>query len=438
MLDPWKTKDVKDYSRIMEDFGIDRFDISLLPEDPVPPRLFREGIVFGQRGFSSIISRIYSSQPFGVLTGLMPSGRMHLGHKMVIDQIRYLQNFPSHVIVGVADLEAFATRGLDLEKAYDLAVNSYIRNYLALGLGKEGFEVYFQSKRNMVKDLAFETARKVNLNTMRSIYGFNESTNMAHMHAPLIQAGDILHPQLKYGPIPVVVPVGIDQDPHIRLCRDLATSFRIYNATITSDGRIGIFVKVDHDVDRYLNKARSAMEKLGFLDMKMIPRYKALYVNGATTEDLPKMDEAMALIEAEEGGYGFLPPSSTYHRFIRGLTGEKMSSSMPETAIFLDDEPDIAGKKIMKAITGGRESAEVQRREGGDPGNCSVFETMLFHTLENDDDEIERIETECRTGQRLCGQCKKEAAQHLEDFLRHLKDRRDETEHLIEDHIHQD
>ena len=92
----------------------------------------------------------------------------------------------------------------------------------------------------------------------------------------------------------------------------------------------------------------------------------------------------------------------------------------------------------MKAITGGKESAEIQRREGGDPGACSVFETMLYHTLENDDDEVERIAEECRTGQRLCGQCKKEAAQHLEDFLKDLKTRRDETEHLVKDYVHLD
>jgi tryptophanyl-tRNA synthetase len=171
--------------------------------------------------------------------------------------------------------------------------------------------------------------------------------------------------------------------------------------------------------------------------MKMIPRYKALYISGAVKEDLPMMDEALSRIESKDGGYGFLPPSSTYHRFIRGLTGEKMSSSKPETAIFLDDEVDIARKKMMKAITGGRESAEEQKEKGGDPEVCAVFETMLFHTIE-DDDEIARIQNECRNGERLCGQCKKEAAQHLQTFLEDLKERRDETQHLIDEFVHLD
>ena len=434
MLDPWETGQIKDYGKIMQEFGIDRFDPTILPDGPPLPRLFKERIVFGQRGFSTILNRMRTGEPFAVLTGLMPSGKMHLGHKMVIDQIKYFQEFRSNIIVAVADIEAYATRGMDLKSSEKLAIDSYIKNYLALGLGKEGFEVYFQSKRQDVKDIAIEVGKKVNLSTMKAIYGFNDSTNMSHMHAPLIQAGDILHPQKRLGPIPVVVPVGIDQDPHIRLCRDLASSFRIFNATVTADGKIGVFVKGDNNVEKYLNKAKAAMERLGFLDMKMIPRYKALYVNGAIPEDVTRMDEALALVEGKAGEPGYIPPSSTYHRFIRGLTGDKMSSSKPETAIFLDDDPKLAGKKVMKAITGGRETAEEQREKGGDPNNCAVFEMMLFHTVD-DEKETDRISQECRSGERLCGQCKKEASVHLEEFLADLKERRDQTEHLIKDYV---
>ena len=53
---------------------------------------------------------------------------------------------------------------------------------------------------------------------MEAIYGFSGDTNLAHVQSPLVQAGDIVHPQLEeYGGLrPIVVPVGIDQDPHIR------------------------------------------------------------------------------------------------------------------------------------------------------------------------------------------------------------------------------
>ncbi|MGA1792968.1 MAG: tryptophan--tRNA ligase [Thermoplasmatota archaeon] len=430
MIDPWSYSDTNDYTHLMEEFGIAPFNPSVLPDGDRQPRLFKERIVFGHRGFEYVERRIGRGEPFAILTGLMPSGRMHIGHKMVIDQIKYLQGFGARVFVAVADLESYATRNMPLDRARKLAIDSYVRNYLALGIGKEGFEVYFQSKRKEVKDLALLLGKKVNLSTMRGIYGFNDQTNMGHMNAPLIQAGDILHPQIKLGPIPVVVPVGVDQDPHMRLCRDLASSFRLFNGTLTSDGKVGAFVKVDERVEYLLGKAKKALEKEGFLDFKMIPNYKALYILGASATDLISIDETLADVEAGEGEYGFLPPASTYHRFNRGLTGEKMSSSKPETAIFLDDEPDEAALKLKKAITGGRDTAEEQRRSGGQPQICSVFETMLFHTVE-DEKEVQRIREECISGERLCGGCKKEAIEHLRRFLEDIKGRRDETEHLL-------
>jgi tryptophanyl-tRNA synthetase len=44
--------------------------------------------------------------------------------------------------------------------------------------------------------------------------------------AALVQVGDILLPQLKDDIMPTIVPVGIDQDPHIRLTRDLSRHFK--------------------------------------------------------------------------------------------------------------------------------------------------------------------------------------------------------------------
>lgn len=437
MIDPWKSVMVEDYRKTMQEFGIDDFDLDLLPGESELPRLFKQRIVFGQRGFSAVNRRITRGDPFAVMSGLMPSGRMHLGHKMVIDQILYFQRFGARVYVGVADLEAYATRNMSLEKAHELAIESYIKNYLALGLGQDGLEIYFQSKRKEVKDLAVLLGRKVNLSTMRAIYGFNDQTNMAHMHAPLIQAGDILHPQIKLGPIPVVVPVGIDQDPHMRLCRGLSASFRMFNATVTADGKIGVFVKVDDGVESLLNKARDKLSEIGFLEFKMIPKYKALYLTGATPSDVPLMDEALAELEVGEGGYGFIPPASTYHRFIRGLTGEKMSSSKPETAIFLDDDLGDAAKKMKGAVTGGRDTAEEQRKLGGRPESCAVFETMLFHTVK-DEKHLGRIEAECRNGERLCGKCKAEAVELLGEFLKDLAERKDQNEHLVSSFVMDD
>jgi tryptophanyl-tRNA synthetase len=368
---------------------------------------------------------IQQNKPWAILTGLMPSGRMHLGHKMVIDEVIYYQSLGADIFLAVADIEAYATRGFSLDETKSLAVNEYIANYIALGLDLTRCHLYFQSANQDVKDLAFLLGKKVNWSQMVATYGFEGSTNMAHIFSPLVQTGDILHVQLgKYGGVrPTLVPVGVDQDPHIRLSRDIAQAHRLYNVTLTKDNRIGVFVKVDSNVKELLDAAENVLKTLKFSDMKRITDYKAIYLNTAKDSDIPRIDEALAHIEPSFHGYGFLQPSSTYHRFITGLTGEKMSSSKPESAIFLTDTPQEARKKIMNAKTGGAATLEEQKKSGGRPDECMIYELFLYHLIE-DDNELKGIYESCKKGELMCGACKKRAAEHMEKLLLDLQEKR--------------
>lgn len=130
-----------------------------------------------------------------------------------------------------------------------------------------------------------------------------------------------------------------------------------------------------------------------------------------------EIERAVRKIEVEIGGFAFIPPSSTYHRFTTGLTGGKMSSSKPESYISLLDPPEEGAKKVMKAFTGGRATAEEQRRLGGEPDRCVVFELYSFHLIDSDE-ELNQIEAECREGRLLCGKCKKMAAELVKSFLK--------------------
>ena len=428
-INPWASTQYTDYIKLREEFGIEPFDMDKFPL-PEPPMLFRRGVIFGHRDFSLIHDAILSGKPFSVLTGLMPSGKMHFGHKMVIDQVMYFQSLGARVHIGVADIEAWGARGIPFTETQKLAVEEYILSYIALGLRSKGCEVYFQSKRKAVTDIAFTLSRKVNLTEMKAIYGFEDSINMAHILSPLVQMGDILHVQLpEYdGPGPTIVPVGVDQDPHLRLTRGIASAFKLYNIMLTDDRKIGIFVKgerlTERDVERLLKKAENKVKELGFSDLKKISRYRALYLMGGTADIIPKIEAALCPVELEEGGYGFYPPSSTYHRFITGLTGNKMSSSRPESAIFLSDSPEVGEKKIMRAKTGGRVSADEQRKKGGEPDKCTVYEMFVYHLID-DDTYLEEIYTECLSGKRLCGQCKKEAASLIGEFLKDFREKKE-------------
>jgi tryptophanyl-tRNA synthetase len=360
-------------------------------------------------------------KPWCILTGLAPSGKMHIGHKMVIDQVIYYQSIGAEIFLAVADIEALGVRGISLNEGRKIAIDEYILNYIAMGLKPKNCQVYFQSKRETVKDLAYLTGNNVNLSEMRAIYGFTDSTNMTHMYAPLVQVGDILHVQLeKYGGSkPTLVPVGVDQDPHLRLTRNLAFSFRIFNVTLTKDKKIGIFVKPDDGVEELLDAAEKVVKELGYADYRKIPNYKALYLDGATIDDIPKLDEALIPIEQGYGSYGFFLPSSTYHQFMSGLTGGKMSSSVPESSIFLSDTPEQGVKKVSCAKTGGGVTLEDHKKNGGNPDICSVFELFLYHFIE-DDKELDRIYNDCKGGTQFCGQCKKLISELVSKFLSDL------------------
>ena len=151
-IDPWSSTTYQDYTRLRDEFGIEEFSENLWKVLPNPHKLLRRGIIFGHRGFDLITDSVKKKKPWAILTGLMPSGKMHLGHKMVIDEVIYYQTIGADINIAVADIEAFATRGYTLEETKKFALNEYIPNYIALGLNPEKSRIYFQSKLKEVKD----------------------------------------------------------------------------------------------------------------------------------------------------------------------------------------------------------------------------------------------------------------------------------------------
>jgi tryptophanyl-tRNA synthetase len=432
-IDPWSSDQYEDYSRLRDEFGIQPFDTSGLPN---PTKLIRRGAIFGHRGFELIKDAIVNRKRFVILTGLMPSGNMHIGNKMVMDQVIYYQSHGAEVFVAVADIEAYATRNISFEKARETAIESYILNYVAMGLEPDSCEIYFQSKREAVKDLGYTLSKKVNWSEMKAIYGFEDSTNMAHVFSPLVQVGDILHVQLERygGPRPTLVPVGVDQDPHMRLTRNLAFAFRLFSVKETTEGYIGVFVKGDENVKELLDSAENKLSENGFSRFEINYAYKALYIKDGNSENIAKIDASLIPLELESGGYGFYPPSSAYNMFMSGLTGGKMSSSIPESVIMLNDDPKEGAKKVKNAKTGGAISLEEQKKNGGKPEECTVYELLLYHLVE-DDDELARIFETCKSGERMCGECKNYAAQLMEDFLTDLARKRNAARSRLEDYL---
>lgn len=223
-LDPWGTSAVKDYSRLQSEFGIEPV-APLLPRFKKPSPHLSRGIDFGQRDLGRILDAVDKNKPYAVMSGIKPTGDFHLGTKMTADDMVYFQSLSKKgtVFYAVADVEAYADNGLSFEQTSKIATRN-VADILALGLDPDRAVVYLQSEELKVMQLGTVFSRGVTNNMLRAIYGERQ---IGLYLAALFQAGDILMPQLEElgGPKPVLVPVGADQDPHIRLARDLAARY---------------------------------------------------------------------------------------------------------------------------------------------------------------------------------------------------------------------
>ncbi len=363
-IDPWGRPEIKDYNRLYEVFGIRPFGevLEKMKEMGVEPSpLMRRGIIFGHRDLDKVLEAWHNGEPVAVVTGFMPSGRFHFGHMMTGLQLTYYQRLGFKVFVSLADAEAYAVRHMPRKDAIRIGIEEYVASLLALGLDPQRTEFYFQTARQgPYHEMIQLFSSKVTYSEMEAIYG---ELSPGKIVSALTQVADILHPMLpEYGGyMHVVVPVGADQDPHIRLTRDLA-------------------MRMKGDVE--LNE-----------------------------------------------------PAATYHKLIRGLDGGKMSSSRPEVTIFLNEPPEEAVRKLKASLTGGRNTAEEQRRLGGEPDKCPVFDQYLYY-LVPDDNELEDVRTRCRTGKLLCGECKAWGSERLFKFLdgyqRSLEHYKDKAWSLVE------
>lgn len=340
VLDPFGTSVIADYERLYKEFGIEPFK-PFLSKVPNPSLYMRRGVVFGHRDFERILNAMKKHEEFAVLSGIKPSGEFHLGTLMTAKEIIYFQQQGAQTFYCIADIESYEDNKVPFEKSEKIAVDN-VADLLALGLDPKKAYIYRQSKENHVKDLAIVFGRAATLATMKAIYG---ERNIGLYLAALIQAGDILLPQLEEfgGPKPTVIPVGVDQDPHIRFTRDLAQIF-----------------------------------------------YKK---------------------------YGFVLPSSTYHKLMKGLDGSPKMSKRLMNYFTLHDKPEVIAQRISNAFTGGRATIKEQRELGGVPEICPVYEVCMFHFVE-DDDEIIRVYNDCKTGKLLCGEHKKQTIDIVTKFVK--------------------
>jgi tryptophanyl-tRNA synthetase len=361
VVTPWEIKGDINYDKLAQEFGVET--LKELPDVFNKNVLFRRKVVYAHRDFGRIMNAMKNKQPYVMMTGLMPSGKFHIGHMMLAQQMIFHQEMGAKLYIAVADIESYNARGQSLEESKKIAMEEYITNYIALGLKPKNCEIYFQSNRskdakkaNAFYRLQNLLARHATFNEFKSVYG---EISPGKMVSALLQAADMLHPQLPEfeGTIPVVVPVGIDQDPHLRLARDITKRFKTFK---------------------------------------------------------------------------FTQLSSTYHKFMPGLGGGKMSSSDPNSYIALTDTPEEAKRKINKyAFSGGQPTLEEHRKKGGNP-DIDVSFQYLANFFEPDDKKLEKIYQDYKSGQLLTGELKQILIEKLQTFLKEHQKNREKAKKTID------
>ncbi len=346
-IDPWGSNLI-DQDKIVRDFGLELLNAG---EFESATDQMKRSVFFGGRGLKIIANAIKEKKKFYALTGVQPSSEnLHFGNKLAVDNIKYFQERGAETFFVIADLESLATRGVSIEEARRRALNFHIPAYIALGLNPKKTVFYFQSENTTALKIAYECSKKVTENEFKAIYGDNDPGKTM---AALYQMGDIFYPQFGE-PAPTIIPCGVDQEPHIRLARDLARKFK----------------------DR-----------------------------------------------------SFFSPSSLYQKLLPSLSGQrKMSKSEPSGVISLPD--DDLKKKVMNALTGGRDNVEEQRKMGGNPDRCMIFELYKDHFL--GDSDLSKVYSDCRSGKLLCGEDKTNALRVMNEFMEDFKEKMEKARSVVD------
>jgi tryptophanyl-tRNA synthetase len=130
---------------------------------------------------------------------------------------------------------------------------------------------------------------------------------------------------------------------------------------------------------------------------------------------------------------GYYKAAMISSKFFPPLTGieGKMSSSKPETAIWLTDDEEKIRKKIFKyAFSGGQPTVELHRKYGGNP-EIDVSFQWLYNFFEENDEKIKKIEEDYKSGALLSGELKQILIEKLVDFISKHKEKRERAKELV-------
>jgi len=353
-----------------------------------------------------------------VLSGMRPTGRLHLGHYHgVLKNWLDLQNeYDSYFFV--ADWHAFTTHYSD---KIDLETNvmEMVVDWLAAGINPNTSTIFVQSKVPEHAELHLLLSMSTPLSWLERVPSYKDQQlklktkdlgTYGFLGYPLLQSADIL--MYKAG----LVPVGADQVAHVELTREVARRFNYLYGRETG----------------FEEKAEAAITKMG---KKKAKSYRSLRKAYQETGDAEALVKAQALLKQQQNitlgdrerlsgyiegaGRIILPePESLLTKASKmpGLDGQKMSKSYGNT-ISLRDTADEITTKVKRMPT---DPARVKLTDPGDPKKCPVWQ---LHKVYSDESTCEWVVEGCTKAKMGCIECKQPVIDAIKDELMPMQER---------------
>jgi tryptophanyl-tRNA synthetase len=336
-----------------------------------------------------------------VLSGMRPTGRLHLGHYHGVLKNWAKLQYEYPCLFFVADWHALTT---DYDEPGGIVKNAWemIIDWLAAGVDPAQATLFVQSQVPEHAELHLLLSMMTPLGWLERVPTYKDQqeklthkdlTTYGFLGYPLLQAADILIYRADK------VPVGEDQVPHIEFTREIARRFNhLY-------GREPGFEE----------KAKAAVKKLGGKRAKLYEELRTRFQEKGEDDALEQahalLGEAQSLsLGDRERLFGYLEgggkmilvePGALLTEASRmpGLDGQKMSKSYGNT-IALREDTESVRRKIRTMQT---DPQRVRRTDPGDPDKCPVWQ---FHLVYSDDTVKNWVQQGCRSAGIGCLECK--------------------------------
>ena len=220
---PWHVEGDIDYDKLIKKFGTEKISPDILKrikkitgEDHF---MLRRGIFFSHRELNRILEDYDNGKKFFLYTGRGPSGHTHIGHLVPWVFSKWLQDkFGANMYFQLTDDEKFyAKPDLTLEDTSKFAYENAL-DFIALGFKPNNTKIIINTKNiQTLYPIAAQVAKKINFSNTKAVFGFTNETNIGMIFYTALQSAPCFIENK-----PVLIPLGVDQDPHFRLTRDVA------------------------------------------------------------------------------------------------------------------------------------------------------------------------------------------------------------------------